>query len=187
MKAHSAKRIVNTSVLTVAILTLGNATFAESFPFKVAFENLHGVDKIEEGDLDAGIEILEQQLEKATADSRGDILATLCGAYVMGHYLDMAVSSCDDAVQTSATDTAYNNRGVYRILTGNFDGANADLNRARPHQMKEYLEYLQTKHAALIADTNYELLAVMAAEYAPADVNTSVAMQPASPEELQTN
>ncbi len=184
MKICNAQRKSLTSVLMIATIAFGNTSFAESFPFRVAFENLPGVEQIEAGNMRAGIELLEQQLEKATAGSRGDVLATLCGAYVMGHYLDKAVSTCDDAVQTKATDTAHNNRGVYRIFTGNFDGATADFNRARPHRMEEYFEYLKTKHAALIANTNYDILQVMAAEYESTDVNTSVAMQPATTEDV---
>lgn len=186
MKHRNSQRIFEAAsrISMVAILAFAGPGLAETFPFRVAFENLPGVEQIETGNFEAGIAMLEKQLEQAAPESRGDVLATLCGAYVMGHYLDKAAGTCDAAVRIHASDTAYNNRGVYRVFTGNFEGANADFNRARPHQMEEYLEYLKTKHAALIANTNYDLLEVLAAEHTPAELNSSVAMQPSTTEDV---
>ena len=54
---------------------------AEIYPFRVAFENVPGAGELEAGDIDAGIEMLERQIDDEDADT-GFVLATLCGATI---------------------------------------------------------------------------------------------------------
>ena len=176
MNQPTNKRIFFVHVMVVmAVLTLSSTSYADYFPFRVAFEDVPGVAEMSAGNIDEGIELLEQQLDGATASNKGDILATLCGAYIIGSSLDKAAKVCDDAVDQNPSETSYNNRGVLRAFSGDFDGARRDFDRARPVQMEEYLEYLKTKDVGLIADGNHELLQHLASSYSPADVTMSVA------------
>ena len=179
MKYQKTQRVAVSSAFMIAILAVANPSLADSFPFRVAFEDVPGTEEIESGDILPGIEILENQREQVAAESKGHLLATLCGAYIMTLDLDKAASTCDEAVQDLPGETAYNNRGVLRAFTGNFTGATEDFNRARPHRMDEYIEYLKTKDVGLIADGNHSLLQELSARHTPADVNTSVAMSTA--------
>jgi len=184
MKSENLKRGITTLAAIIVAMAIGSPSFAGSFTFRVAFESMPGVSKIESGNYEAGFRILERALEKAADEDRGAILATLCGAYVMNMDLDNASRTCDAAVQVWPKDTAYNNRGVYRALTGDFAGASEDFDRVRPVPVKEYIEYLRSKDVRLIADTNHGLLQDLAARYTPADIQNTAAWNSASLEDV---
>ena len=163
------------SILFVALMALSSSSYADYFPFRVAFENVPGVAEITSGNVSQGIEILRQELENENADA-GHVLATLCGAYIIDSSLEEAAQVCTDAVDKFPGETAFNNRGVLRALTGDFEGARRDFDRARPERMDDYLEYLKTKDVGLIATGNYGLLQELSAKHSPVDVQASVAM-----------
>lgn len=170
----SLKSIASTTVAAAFFMTAGAMANAETFPFRVAFENVPGAAELEAGDIGTGIEILEQQLDSDDADT-GFVLATLCGAYVIAGTLHKAEQICQQAVAQYPGETAYNNRGVLRAFNGDFRGAEADFDRARPERMAEYMEYLKTKDVGLIADGNSGLLEKLAARHSSNDVKSSVA------------
>lgn len=180
MKHHKSQRAAAGVVLIVTTIAFAGPGLASYFPFRVAFENVPGIEQIESGNIEAGIEVLEQQLGQDSGNSRGDILATLCGAYVMMLSLEKARITCDEAVSSWPGDTAYNNRGVFRTFIGDFSGAREDFNRARPGRMDQYLEELRTRDVGLIADTNHGLLEELSARHTPDEVNTSVAVSTAT-------
>ena len=184
MNHQKSRRVVTTSLVIVAALTIGNPSLADVFPFRVAFENVSGVEEIEAGNIPAGIKVLEDQLDQIEPGSSGDILATLCAAYIVNVSLDKAERACNKAVETNPTETAYNNRGVYRAFTGDLSGAHEDFERARPRQLDAYLEELKTKDVGLIAVDNFALIEELAAKHTPAEINTSVAMSTAAIEDL---
>ena len=167
-----------------AALMLGNPSFADVFHFRVAFENVPGVEEIEAGNIQAGIMVLEDLLDQIEPGSSGDILATLCAAYIVNVSLDKAERACDKAVETNPTETAYNNRGVIRAFNGDFSGASEDFKRAGPRQLEEYLNELRTTDVRLIAVDNLQLISEMSAKHTPAEVNTSVAWSTAAIEDL---
>ena len=176
MNQQNDKHIQSIYLMTVVVLmTFSSTSYADYFPFRVAFENIPGVEALSSGRVDEGIEILEQQLDGAMAINRGYILATLCGAYIIDSSLNKAASVCDVAVDENPGETSYNNRGVLRAFTGDFEGAREDFDRARPVQMSDYLDYLKTKDVGLIADGNHELLQNLAAQHSSTDVASSVA------------
>ena len=164
------------NIMTAAVIfMIANATAgAETYPFRVAFENVPGAAELEAGDIDAGIDKLERQIDDGDADT-GFVLATLCGAYVLDGALRKADRICDRAVTQYPGETAFNNRGVLRAFKGDFRGAQADFDQARPERMAEYLDYLKTKDVGLIADGNFGLLEELAAKHSPVDVKSSVA------------
>lgn len=163
------------SIVAAASLAASPASRADVFPFRVAFENVPGVEEITSGKVREGIEILQQALEAGDAD-KGYVLATLCGAYIIDSSLEEAARVCTDAVEMSPGETAYNNRGVLRAFSGDFEGAREDFDRARPARMDEYLEYLKTRDVGLIAQGNSGLLDDLVAKHASPDVRSSVAM-----------
>lgn len=71
---HSA--IAPTLVIATALL-LGNPSFAEVIPFRVVFESVPGSEEMEAGNIQAGIEVLEDQLNQVEQGDGGDMLATL--------------------------------------------------------------------------------------------------------------
>lgn len=172
MKSLTVKAIF--AAVTVIYVIAGATAAAETYPFRVAFENVPGAAELEAGDIDAGIEKLEREIEDGDADT-GFVLATLCGAYVLDGSLHKAERTCDRAVTQYPGETAFNNRGVLRAFNGDFRGAEADFDQARPERMAEYLEYLKTKDVGLIADNNFDLLEELAAKHSPVDVKSSVA------------
>lgn len=157
-------------ILVIASTTAG----AETYPFRVAFEDVPGAAELGAGDIDAGIEILERQIDSED-DNAGLVLATLCGAYVLDASLHKADRICDQAVEQYPGETAFNNRGVLRAFNGDFRGAGADFDRARPERMAEYIENLKAKDVGLIADGNFGLLLELAVKHSPVDVKSSVA------------
>ena len=163
------------SVIFAAVMALSSASYADYFPFRVAFENVPGVAEITSGNVSEGIEILKQELDNDAAN-KGYVLATLCGAYIIDSSLEEAAQVCTDAVETFPGETAFNNRGVLRAFTGDFEGAREDFDRARPERMSEYLEYLKTKDVGLIATGNHGLLEELQAKHSALDVQASVAM-----------
>lgn len=167
------------AVLSLALIAASPASRADEFPFRVAFENVPGVEEITSGDVTEGIAILERALENGDAD-KGYVLATLCGAYIIHSSLEEASLVCTDAVEMSPGETAYNNRGVLRAFSGDFEGAREDFDRARPQRMDEYLEYLKTRDVGLIAHGNSGLLEDLVAKHSPLDAQSSVAMSSGS-------
>ncbi len=178
------KHIKVLAFTAAAALMLGNPSFADVFHFRVAFENVPGVEEIETGNIQAGIKVLEDQLDQIEPGSSGDILATLCAAYIVNVSLDKAERACNKAVETNPTETAYNNRGVIRAFNGDFSGASEDFERAGPRQLEEYLNELRTTDVRLIAVDNLRLISEMSAKHTPAEVNTSVAWSTAAIEDL---
>jgi tetratricopeptide (TPR) repeat protein len=185
MNHQKSKRVTSTTTLmTAAALMLCNPSFADVFPFRVAFENVPGIEEIETGNIEAGIKVLEDQLEQVEAASSGDILATLCAAYIVNVSLEKAERACNKAVATDPTETAYNNRGVYRAFTGDLSGAREDFERARPGQLDAYMEELKTKDVGLMAVDNFRLIEELSEKHTPAEINVSVAASTAAIEDL---
>ncbi len=185
MNHQESKRVTTTSTLmTAAALMLCSPSFADVFPFRVAFENVPGIAEIEAGNIQAGIKVLEEQLEQIEVASSGDILATLCAAYIVNVSLEKAERACNNAVEIDPTETAYNNRGVYRAFTGDLSGAREDFERARPPQLDAYLEELKTKDVGLMAVDNFYLIEELSAKHTAAEINASVAMRTAAIEDL---
>ncbi len=185
MNKQKSRRIATTWTLIIAAaLMLGNPSFAEVFPFRVAFENVPGVEEIDAGNIEAGIKVLEDQLEQIEPASSGDILATLCAAYIVNVSLYKAERVCNKAVEIDPTETAYNNRGVIRAFNGDFSGAREDFERIRPRDIEAYLDELKTKDVGLMSIDNFYLIEELSAKHTPAEVNASVAMTTATKEDL---
>lgn len=185
MNHQKLRNVATAWFLTVAAaLTFGNVSWSDEFPFRTAFERLPGVEEIEAGNIQAGIKILEDQLTQVEAENRGDVLATLCAAYIIDVSLDKAERACNEAVETYGTHTAYNNRGVYRVFTGNWSGAGEDFDRARPEHLEAYLEEMKKKDVRLMAIDNFDRINVLAAKHSPDDMDDSVEMTTAAIEDL---
>lgn len=185
MKKYTSQRAATLSVLTFAtFITLSNASYADYYPFRVAFENVPGVEEITGGNINAGIRILEQELDQENVADEGYVLASLCGALILNSSLYEATQVCNDAVEQFPSETAFNNRGVLRAFTADFEGAKSDFDRARPQSIQEYLEHLRTKDVGLVADSNRGLIEDLSANHDPADVNSSFAVNTASVEDI---
>lgn len=184
MKNQLSRRITSTVMLAIgAVLLQSQPLRADVFPFRVAFENVPGIEQIEAGNVPAGIKELENHL--GLPDQEGNsVWATLCGAFIVNGSLDKAESACNRAVAIAPSDTAYNNRGVYRVFTGNLSGAREDFEHARPADLKAYMEELRAKDVGLIAVDNFQLIEKLSAKHTAEDIKMSVAMSVAATENL---
>ena len=185
MTKPKSRHIATAPTLIIAsALLLGSPTFAETVHFRVAFESVPGIEEIEAGDLQAAIKVLEDQLAKTDSESSGDILATLCAAYIVNRSLDKAERACAKALEIKPTKTAYNNRGVLRAHRGDFSGAREDFDRVRPHQLDVYLEELWVKDVPLMAEDNFGLIDELLSKGASLETNRSFALNSATIEDL---
>ncbi len=132
------------ALIVVATLGLGNPGIADDFRFRVVFEHIPGVGDIEMNNIQAGIDILEEQLKQVEQGDSGEIWTTLCAAYILNISLDQAEHACTQAVELNPTYPAYNNRGVFRVHTGDLSGAREDFERVRPFHMEAYIDELKT-------------------------------------------
>ncbi len=171
-------------LIVAAALLLGNRSFAETAHLRVAYANVPGLEEIEGGHVQAGIKVLEDQLAQIELERRGDILMTLCGAYIVNGSLDKAKRVCDGAVEINPTKAAYNNRGVFRVYAGNLYGAREDFERVRPHQIEAYVEELLARHVPLMAADNFDFVNKLLFKHNAARIVTQGPLTPAAIEDL---
>ena len=162
------------AALTAALMSVTLNASAETYPFRVVYEDVPGVAEITAGDVDAGIGILRAMLADGSAD-RGYVLASLCGALIVASSLDEAAEVCAQAIETHRGEAAYNNRGVLRVFNGDYRGAEDDFNRARPQHLQAYMEQLRATDTGLVANGNFGLLERLAANHPSSDTQSSVA------------
>ena len=162
-------------VLAVSsFLSFSPAAADEVYPFRVVYEETSGTEHLVNGDLAKGIQILEQALESG-ASNEGYVLATLCGAYVLTQNFVDAEKTCNEAVNRYPGDTAYNNRGVLRAFRGDIDGAQRDLDRARPPSMDDYLAILKETDIGLVSNQNHDLIQRLSANQSGDPIQPSYA------------
>jgi len=176
-------RIAPVLIIVAAALLLGNQSFAESFRLRVAFANVPGVEEIEAGNVQAGIKLLEDQLAQIELEDKGDLLMTLCAAYVIHGALAKAKPACDQAVEINPTKAAYNNRGVFRVHAGHLNGAREDFERVRPRQPEAYKEELIRMDALTAAD-NFDAVEQLLSKRNAEKTNASVRLASATVEDL---
>ncbi|NNF40662.1 MAG: hypothetical protein HKN64_04735 [Woeseiaceae bacterium] len=143
-----------------------------------------GLEQIENGNLEAGIKVLEDQLTRTELQGSGEIFATLCAAYIINGALEKAERACDKAIEISPTYAAINNRGVLRAHQGNFVGAREDFDRVRPLQLDSYLEELWVKDVPLMAEANFGLVDELLSSGAAVEAGPSFALTTAEIEDL---
>jgi len=163
------------ALLTALLGLSGFVKAASVFEFKVAFADVPGSAHIRAGDLGLGIRILEQQLADGVSLHKGEILATLCAAYIVDHSLAKAGPTCDQAVDVAESETAFNNRGVLRAHLGDLVGARQDFARARPQDYQQHVEDLKAADVGVMAESNHTLINELAARYTPHQVKKSLA------------
>jgi tetratricopeptide (TPR) repeat protein len=163
-------------VLTlVAALLAGSQSFASDNSFRVVYADVPGVKQLEAGNLELGIEILEEQLNEGEQDKRSEVWATLCASYIIALALDKAEPACNKAVETGPTYAALNNRGVFRAYRGDYSGAHDDFDRARPLQLDAYLAELMSKDVRVVAADNYRLINIVLARRNSGQTSPAVA------------
>jgi len=175
---------ITPALIIAAALVLGNPSFADVFHFQLALVDLPGVEDFESSNVQAGIDVLEEQLEHVEKASSGRIWATLCAAYIVNDSLDQAERACTNAIEIEPTYSAYNNRGVLRVRTGDLIGAREDFGRVRPLDMDAYMDELKRTSPRLVAASNFDMINQMLAKHGPAESNDPVALSTAAIEDL---
>ncbi len=174
-----------TAALVIAVVSVvGNPSFADESRYRVLLENVPGADEVEAGNIQAGIKILEDQLNQVEQGSNGDIWSTLCAAYIANLSLKKAEHACTKAVDIDPTYHALNNRGVFRVYTGDLSGAREDFERVRPLDVEAYLDNLKTTNIRLVAANNFDLVSQRLAKHTAAEVNASNVISTAVIEDL---
>jgi tetratricopeptide (TPR) repeat protein len=172
--------------ILLATLALPNISSAETFDFKVVYAEVPGINEIVAGDADAAIEILEARSKDPTRFYIPDELSTLCALYIMKGRLPDARKTCDTAVETDRSHTAYNNRGVLRVHLGDSAGAIKDFARVRvlPDNQQRYIEELKKRDARLVASGNYAVAQKLSAKRMQPWQSLANSVRGASVEEL---
>lgn len=147
----------NLCLILLATMALPTMSNADTYSFRVVYAEVPGVNEVIAGKHDAAIEILEDWVNNADVYHQPDELATLCAMYVMSGKFAVAHETCDKAVETDQSHTAYNNRGVLRAHLGDAAGALEDFEhaRVRPKNQKRHIQELMKRDARLIATNNY--------------------------------
>lgn len=168
---------------TFALPSMGNA---ETFDFKVVYAEVPGINEIVAGNTDAAIEILEAREKDPDRYYIPDELATLCALYIIKGRLPDARKTCDSAVETDRSHTAYNNRGVLRVHLGNSAGAIEDFARIMvlPGNQLHYIEELKKRDARLVATSNYAVAKKLSAKRGQPWQSLANSIRGASVEEL---
>jgi tetratricopeptide (TPR) repeat protein len=170
------------AIAVVMALVFGNQAFAGGNNFRVVYADVPGVEQLESGNVERGIEILEEQLKTADENS-SDIWATLCATYIIELSLDKAEPACNKAVATGPTFAALNNRGVLRAYLGDYSGAHDDFDLARPLQLEAYLAELMSKDVRVVAADNYRLINIVLARTGAGENDAAVARRTAEIED----
>ena len=172
-------------LIIAAVLLLGNSSFAETVHFRLAFDRVPGSEEIEAGNLKVGIKLLEDQLTKIELESSGEILATLCAAYIVNRTFDKAERACKRAIEIKPTKTAYNNRGILRAHEGDLTGAREDFERVRPRQLDVHLEELWVTDIPLMGEHNFDLVDELLSKRDSAKIDASFVVSTAKIEDLR--
>jgi len=146
------------SLAVLFLLAIPGISHAEPLEFRVAMENLPGVDEVQAGQIDLGISILEEQQAVPGSVTWQRTIATLCGVYVLASEYKKAIDTCETAVADAPGETAFNNRGVLRVHSGDLDGALEDFEKARPDDVSKYLQLIRESDPKLIAASNTRAL-----------------------------
>ena len=176
--------LITSALIIAAALMIGNQSFADESRYRVLLEDVPGADEIEAGNIEAGIKILENQLIQVEQGNSGDIWSTICAAYIANLSLNKAERACTKAVDIDPTYHALNNRGVFRVYTGDLSGAREDFERVRPLDVEAYLENLETTNIRLVAANNFDLVSQRLAKHTAAEVNASNVISTAVIEDL---
>lgn len=147
--------VVFVSTATLAGPVTAGITLIE---MQVAFEDIPGGRQLDAGDLERGISITEAELKSSNPEYRSELLANLCGAYVLTREIKEARHACDAAVESGAKPSAFNNRGVLRVLVGDLEGARRDFARIRPDDVEAYIDELKRTDPRFMASENLSLL-----------------------------
>ena len=166
----------------IAGVAIAGTAEGGSFDFKVALHDTPGVQQISAGKFDDAARILRKELRKAEGELRGEILVNLCASYVLAGKLDKAAGICDEAVQETNAEPAYNNRGVYRAHAGDLEGAREDFAQVRPDDVDAYIANYWVTDAKLMASRNYQLVSELAASYTSHQVRESGNLSVLEPE-----
>jgi len=150
--------LVAPALVMAVTLMIGNQTFADESGYRVVLENVPGADEIGAGNIQAGIKMLEDQLNQVDQMSNGDIWSTLCAAYILDDSVNQSERACTKAVEVDPTNHALNNRGVFRLSKGDLSGARKDFERVRTPDVEAYLKGLKTTDVRLVAASNYDLV-----------------------------
>ena len=175
---------ITTILIIAAAVMVAGQSVADEYPFQAVYEDVPGAGEVEAGKVRAGIRILEKQLKQVEQENTGDVWATLCAAYIVNESMGKAEHACAKAVAIAPTYSAFNNRGVLRVINGDLSGAREDFERVRPLELDAYLEELTTKDVRVIADNNFRLTNELLARHRVPQISASVEVSAAEIEDL---
>lgn len=154
------KNALSSTVVLVSAAALAGPLEAGTarVEMQIVFEDIPGAEELDAGDLERGISIIEAELKSRNPAYRSELLANLCGAYVLTREIKEARKACDAAVEAEARPSAFNNRGVLRVLVGDLEGARRDFDRVRLDDVEAYLDEIKRTDPRFMASENLALL-----------------------------
>jgi len=171
------------ALMIAAVLVIGNQSFADDSHFRVVYSDVPGVEHLEAGSVERGIQVLEDQLKQSDKAKHSEVWATLCAAHIITLSLSQAEDACNNAVAAGATFAALNNRGVIRAYRGDFEGAREDFDRARPLRLEAYMKELVSNDVRVVAADNYRLINIVLARSGAGGSSAAVARSTAEIED----
>jgi len=144
MEILTGKKMKYVAMFATLLIAFTAQSNNKQFVFQVLFATDLVNDEIAAEDYKTAVEILEARALDPSGTPQHNELSTLCGLYVLTKQLADAYDTCNAAVATDRSDTAYNNRGVLRVHMKNISGALNDFRKSK----SIYL------NAIILADTN---------------------------------
>jgi hypothetical protein len=169
----------STFLLVAVVWIFAGEAFADDYDLRVVYADVPGTSKLEAGQIEAGVELLEARLndlsDRPAREQASDIMATLCAAYIISRSFDRAERPCNQAVERAPSFTALNNRAIYRAFTGDIAGARDDLDRARPARLEAYIKELAERDPRVVAAYNFGLIEQLLANRRGESMDTATA------------
>jgi hypothetical protein len=170
---------MSTFLLVAVAWSFTGEAYADDYDLRVVYADVPGTSKLEAGQIEAGVELLEAQLNEHSdgpaQEQASDIMATLCAAYIISRSFDRADRPCNQAVERAPSFTALNNRAIYRAFTGDVAGAREDLDRARPAHLEAYINELAERDPRVVAHYNFGLIEELLAKRRGESMDTATA------------
>ena len=115
-------------VTSLTFAVLPSMSRADSWELRTVAKEVPGTREIESGKVEKAIRISKVRLSITPENLKVAVLTNLCIGYVVMRDIDQAEQYCDQAAsKPKQRAVTYNNRGVLRVLQGDYEAARGDF------------------------------------------------------------
>lgn len=130
-KYHKISRTLDAVVTALIIAILSPTTFADGWELRTVSDEVPGTRAIESGHAEKAIRVSKARLSVTPESRKVAVLTNLCIGYLTIGDLEQADKYCERAVsRPTHRAVTYNNRGVLRIMQGDYQRAVQDFSTA---------------------------------------------------------